>query len=199
MLLETVFERAGDYLVRGKIDPRLVVRLFTKLRGKVIGTAEQVEVFEGIRPVLADMSTIDDISESSKNLFLAPSLMSVTDFINRHATSHTIAEKDELHAALYDSAKNMLTEFLSKTRTSRRNRGGARGIDSQKIDIVIDTTLAKLLADAQLTSELMTMLSGPNDVVLSELEPYLSYSKSVLIDVLRREGRTERVLGLLKE
>lgn len=62
MLLETVFERAGDYFVRGKVDPRLVVRLFTKLRGKVIGTAEEVEVLEGVRPVFADMSSIDDIS-----------------------------------------------------------------------------------------------------------------------------------------
>jgi len=126
-------------------------------------------------------------------------LTPVTDFINRHATNHGQEEKDELHAALYDSAKNMLTEFLSKTRTSRRNKGGARGLDSHKIDIVIDTTLAKLLADADLTNELMTLLSGPNDVVLSELEPFLARKKSVLLTVMRQLGQTDRVLQLLKE
>lgn len=126
-------------------------------------------------------------------------LTTVTDFINRHATDHQQAEKDELHVALYDSAKGMLMEFLSKTRTSRRNKGGARGIDSQKIDIVIDTTLAKLLADTGLTNELMTLLSGTNDVALSELEPFLANKKSVLITVMRQQRQTDRVLELLKE
>jgi hypothetical protein len=196
MLLETVFERAGDYFVRGKVDPRLVVRLFTKLRGKVIGTAEEVEVMEGVRPVFADMSSIDDISESKD---VVHELTPVTDFINRHAADHKQAEKDELHTALYDSALNMLTEFLSKTRTTRRSKAGSRGIDSLKIDIVIDTTLAKLLAETGLTNELMTLLSGPNDVVLSELEPFLAKKKSVLITVMRQQGQPDRVLELLKE
>lgn len=57
-----MFERAGDYFVRGKVDPRLVVRLFPAFRGKVIGSAEEVEMLEGVRPVFADMSTIDHIS-----------------------------------------------------------------------------------------------------------------------------------------
>jgi hypothetical protein len=88
----------------------------------------------------------------------------------------------------------MLTEFLSKTRTARKAKGNA----DTKIDVVIDTTLAKLLADADLTDELMTMLAAPNSVALSELEPFLA-NKSVLLTVMRRQGRTDRVLELLKE
>lgn len=64
VLLETVFERAEDYFIRAKIDPRLIVRLFPKYRGKLIGTAEEVEVFDGLRSTLEKMDPIEDISAS---------------------------------------------------------------------------------------------------------------------------------------
>lgn len=37
---------------------------------------------------------------------------------------------------LNEDAKAMLTEFLRKTRHSRRKGGGARGVDSRKLDMV---------------------------------------------------------------
>jgi hypothetical protein len=108
---------------------------------------------------------------------------------------------------MMDNAKAMLTEVLRKTRTSRRKGGGARGVDSRKIDIVsgltldqvIDTTLAKLLADAGTTNELLALLAGPNDAVLSELEPFLAQRPYVLSTVMRRQGRVDRVLELLQQ
>ena len=63
LLREGMFTRAGDYLTRGKIDPRLVVRLFPALKGKTIGWAEEVEVFKGLKSILEDMPDIDQISE----------------------------------------------------------------------------------------------------------------------------------------
>lgn len=106
----------------------------------------------------------------------------------------------------------MLGEVLRKTRLSRRKGGGGRGLDSRKIDIVrvqqyiaielisqiIDTTLCKLLAEAGTTHELLAILAGPNDAVLSELEPFLSRRPYVLSTVMRQQGRTDRVLELLK-
>ena len=62
LLLEAKFEKAGEYFHRGKVDPRLIVRLFPVLRGKVIGSAEEVEVYEGLRVVLEEMPTVDEIS-----------------------------------------------------------------------------------------------------------------------------------------
>ena len=62
-MLETMFEKAGEYFLRGKIDPRLLVRVFPIFRGKVIGSAEEVEVYEGLRQVLIDMPPIDKISK----------------------------------------------------------------------------------------------------------------------------------------
>lgn len=108
-------------------------------------------------------------------------------------------ETIELSKALYEDAKSMLTEILRKTRQSRRKGGGGRGVDSRKIDIVIDTTLAKLLADAGTTNELLALLAAPNDAVLSELEPFLEKRPYVLATVMRQQGKSARVLQILKE
>jgi hypothetical protein len=58
-----MFERAGDYLVRGKIDARLIVRLFPGLRGKMIGSEEEVDIFQGLKGMLEDMDDVEDIGQ----------------------------------------------------------------------------------------------------------------------------------------
>jgi len=63
---------------------------------------------------------------------------------------------------------------------------------------VIDTTLSKLLAESGTTNELLALLAGPNDAVLSELEPFLASRPYVLATVLRQQGKVERVLELLQ-
>jgi hypothetical protein len=63
---------------------------------------------------------------------------------------------------------------------------------------VIDTTLAKLLANAGDTAALLSLLAGSNDCVSSELEPFLEQRPYVLATVMRIQGKTERVLDLLK-
>lgn len=112
---------------------------------------------------------------------------------------------------LLASATSMLTDFLRKTRVARRKGGGARGVDSRKIDIVsvalatdadcqvLDTALAKLLADADSTGDLLALLAAPNDVVLSELEPFLENRKYILSKVMQQQGRLDRVFTLLRE
>ncbi|RSH83741.1 hypothetical protein EHS25_005356 [Saitozyma podzolica] len=190
LFIEAMFERAGDYFVRGKVDPRLLVRAFPAFRGKLIGSAEEVEVYEGLREILADMPTVDSLISSSIKRNYSPHVQ---------PDSESAPETQELRDAMMDNAKAMLTEVLRKTRTSRRKGGGARGVDSRKIDIVIDTTLAKLLADAGTTNELLALLAGPNDAVLSELEPFLAQRPYVLSTVMRRQGRVDRVLELLQQ
>lgn len=64
---------------------------------------------------------------------------------------------------------------------------------------MIDTALSKLLADAGTTNELLALLAGPNDVVLSELEPFLAQRPYVLSTVMRKQGRIDRVMELLLE
>ncbi|EIW70778.1 hypothetical protein TREMEDRAFT_68217 [Tremella mesenterica DSM 1558] len=188
LLLEAMFERAGEYFSRGKVDPRLIVRLFPAFRGKVIGSAEDVEVYEGLREVVLEMPTVDQIIANSIKRNYSPHVS---------PNSQSAPETTELRDALYDDAKTMLTELLRRTRASRR-KGGARGVDSRKIDIVIDTTLSKLMADQGITNELLALLASPNDVVLSELEPFLEKRPYVLATVLRQQGRIDRVLEILR-
>lgn len=52
------------------------------------------------------------------------------------ADSHVAPTSTERSSQLYEEAKAMLTDFLRKTRASRRKGGGSRGVDSRKIDIV---------------------------------------------------------------
>jgi len=64
LFLEAMFEKAGDYFNRGKIDPRLLVRLYPTFRGKTIGSAEEVEVYEGLKEIFTNTSAIEDNSAS---------------------------------------------------------------------------------------------------------------------------------------
>jgi hypothetical protein len=59
------FTKAGDYFAKGKIDPRILVRSFPTLRGKLIGSAEEVEVYQGLKDVLSNMTSVDDIGQYS--------------------------------------------------------------------------------------------------------------------------------------
>jgi hypothetical protein len=58
-----IFTKAGDYFAKGKIDPRILVRSFPTLRGKLIGSAEEVEVYQGLKDVLSSMPSIEDIGK----------------------------------------------------------------------------------------------------------------------------------------
>jgi len=199
-----IFTKAGDYFAKGKIDSRILVRSFPTLRGKLIGSAEEVEVYEGLRDVLSSMPSIEDIgtwsSTASDNAYL---------LVTRRLEKESL-DADEHHQALMNEANEMLAEFLRKTRTSRRKGGGSRGLDSRKLDMVslyrrwcadlqvIDTTLAKLLANSGDTPELLSLLAGSNDCVSSELEPFLEQRPYVLVTVMRIQGKIERVLELLQ-
>ncbi|KAK8864291.1 hypothetical protein IAR55_001537 [Kwoniella newhampshirensis] len=187
---EAMFDKAGDYFIRGKADPRLLVRCYRNHRGKVIGSAEEVDVYEGLKEILTTMPDVEEIVLTSIKRNYSPHVQ---------PNSATAPETTVLRAALEDEARNMLTECLRKTRTSRRKGGGARGIDSRKIDIVVDTTLAKLLADKGTTNELLALLAQPNDCILTELEPFLTQRPYVLATVMRQQGRMDRVLELLRE
>lgn len=122
----------------------------------------------------------------------------VADFLARSADGQAIDHG--VNDALYDSAKEVFTDFLRKTRTARRNKGSSSStIDTRKVDMVVDTTLAKLLAENGTTDELLSLLGSINEVVFSELEPFLYKRKYILATVLLQQGRVDRVLELLKE
>ncbi|WRT66239.1 uncharacterized protein IL334_003192 [Kwoniella shivajii] len=187
---ETLFDKSLDYLIKAKIDPRLIVRSFSDLRGKLIGSEETIDVFKGVKDILERINSVEDIISRSIRRNYSPHVQ---------PNSATSPETSVLRKAMLEEAKDMLTEYLRRTRVSRRKGGGSRGVDSRKIDIVIDTTLAKLLAEKGTTNELLALLAAPNDCVLTELEPFLAQTPYVLATVMRTQGRVDRVLELLKE
>lgn len=69
---------------------------------------------------------------------------------------------------------------------------------------MVDTTLAKLLTllpnDSQEpTEQLLALLSSPNDIIMSEVEPFLEKRKYVLAKVMEKNGEWTRVLDILRE
>jgi hypothetical protein len=217
-----LFERAGEYLTRGKIDPRLIVRSYTALRGKLLGSEEEVDIFDGLRDVLHEMPAVDAIGECASGHFtdcavdatvkrnFVPQAENDDDADESKKDSPADQAAEAIRGALSETANAMLEEFLTKTRHSRRKGGGSRGVDSRKIETVsrelteadvkvIDTVLVKLLATSGSTSDLLALLAAPNDCVLSEVEPFLQSKPYILATVLRKQGRHDRVLELLKQ
>lgn len=66
------FAKAGDYFAKGKVDPRILVRSFPTLRGKLIGSAEEVEVYSGLKVVLANMPSIEEVGKFPSTLDRKP-------------------------------------------------------------------------------------------------------------------------------
>lgn len=69
---------------------------------------------------------------------------------------------------------------------------------------MVDTTLAKLLTllanDSQeSTEQLLSLLSSSNDIIMSEVEPFLEKRKYVLAKVKEKNGEWGRVLDILRE
>lgn len=66
LTLSASFEKATEYWVKGKVDPRWVVRLFEGLRGKMIGSEEEGEIPSGLTSTFMDMDLVDDLSKPSQ-------------------------------------------------------------------------------------------------------------------------------------
>lgn len=63
-LSETRFEEAGDHLLAGEIDPRLLVYYFPDLRGNLLSSSPHlVDAFDGVVPYLPRHHSIDEIGE----------------------------------------------------------------------------------------------------------------------------------------
>lgn len=88
-----------------------------------------------------------------------------------------------------------------KWRAARRSGTAELGSgDSRKVDMVVDTTLVRLLAEQGAVGEepIRRLLDGPNDVVLPQVEAALLEGglHDLLGQVLEKRGETTRVLEL---
>ncbi len=143
-----MFEEAGSYFTRAKIDPRLVIRLFPKLVGNSIQKDDMVSIWKGYHEDVNQVMDVDDISEQKRSYSSANNSLIMRNFVRSverkisqiygsDRETHELAETQELTNQLMEHASAMLLDFLRKSRTSRRKsqRGKA---PMEKIDIVSD-------------------------------------------------------------
>ncbi|CEQ41527.1 SPOSA6832_03250, partial [Sporobolomyces salmonicolor] len=189
-LANTTFQTAFTLFLRSACDPRLIVRMFPDLRNPLIAPGDEVSVCRGLKAEVLDNKTIDDY---------------VLDNLNRNYSPHIKPDVEsasstvELRTMLGATARDCLLSYLMKWRASRR--GGADDLtanDSRKVDMVVDTTLVKLLAEQDRPDDIKVLLAGPNDCVLPQVEPALLQAKQyqLLSDILLARGETTKTLEI---
>ena len=62
-LSETRFEEAGELLLIGELDPRVLVSFFPELRGNLFGPNDSVDMFSGVAERMPSESSVEDISK----------------------------------------------------------------------------------------------------------------------------------------
>ncbi|THH03162.1 hypothetical protein EW145_g6477 [Phellinidium pouzarii] len=165
---ETLFEDAGRHLLAGETDPRLLVRYFPDLRGNLFRVAPNIDVFAGVVTHLPSTSSIDELVVANLVKNYAPHIK--PDIESAPSTA-------ELRRILCATARDMLTSYLRKYRTRRLlGRAGLQQSQSDPVNTVVDTVLAKILAENDKTSELYTLIDEPNNIAISEIE--VSFEKN---------------------
>ncbi|GAA5972182.1 hypothetical protein JCM11641_002531 [Rhodosporidiobolus odoratus] len=188
-LTRTSFQEAFDLFLKSGCDPRLVVRMFPDLRDPLIGVKDEVEVVRGVREEVRRSRTIDDYVLDNLNRNYSPHLQPSVE-----AASPTI----ELRASLIMTARDCLLSYLMKWRARRRNGEDEAVVDSRKVDMVVDTTLVRLLSEHSRPADITVLLTGPNDCVLPCIVPSLLSSRlySLLTNLYLERGETEKTLAV---
>ncbi|KAL5523259.1 hypothetical protein ACEPAF_1526 [Sanghuangporus sanghuang] len=187
-LSETLFEDAGRHLLAGETDPRLLVRYFPDLRGNVLRTASPVDVYTGIAEHLPQESSIDEIVVANLVKNYAPHIE--PDVESAPPTA-------ELRRILNMTARDMLASYLRKYRTRRLlARPGSAVPQSAAVNAVVDTVLAKILAEADDTAELYTLVDETNDIVLEEVEATFEKNGqyNALCKLYEKAGKEDKLL-----
>lgn len=189
-LHSVLFRDAFELFLRSHCDPRLVVRLFASLCEGVILEDDEIMIPRGLQFELGQGLTVDDYSTllcyratGADGLVLASLKRNYSPYIKPDV--ETAATTSELRVILGRTAHDCLLSYLVKWRVARR--WGAHQQDLREIDIVrspfqsspsrhaqvVDTTLARLLAESGRTDELLKLLNGTHDCALLAIEPAL--------------------------
>ncbi|KAI9308017.1 hypothetical protein BJ944DRAFT_260999 [Cunninghamella echinulata] len=163
MLKLTVFEDAFNLLLKGNVDPRLVIQLF----GDRIYTVHHdndhpILLFDGLRNLLEQVKSIDDII-SSNGVNQSPEQADKSSLGN-----------NEMYHVLLENAKEALQRYLLAERGKRRNILGKGNF----MCIAIDTALLKLYIINKDRTMIYQLLKEPNDC-------NISISKEALIQAKR--------------
>uniref|UniRef100_A0A0K3C490 BY PROTMAP: gi/472583522/gb/EMS21155.1/ TGF beta receptor associated protein [Rhodosporidium toruloides NP11] gi/647396884/emb/CDR39543.1/ RHTO0S04e06238g1_1 [Rhodosporidium toruloides] n=1 Tax=Rhodotorula toruloides TaxID=5286 RepID=A0A0K3C490_RHOTO len=190
-LEQTLFQEAFDLFARAGSDPRMVVRMFPDLRRPLMAPGDEVTVCKGVLDEMRSAKTIDEYILDNLNRNYSPHLKP-----NVESAATTV----ELRNSLTMTARDCLMSYLLKWRAARRSGEGEDGMagDSRKVDMVVDTTLVKLLTEQSRPDDIRVLLSGPHDCVVKEVEQALLDAGlyQLLAGILLEKGETARVLEI---
>ncbi|EJU00542.1 hypothetical protein DACRYDRAFT_80745 [Dacryopinax primogenitus] len=150
---EAKFEKAGEELYRGRLDPRLLIRLWPDLRGGLINEEETIEVFSGIETPLAKLVNVEQIARN-----YAPHL------------KPDAPASSELTDGLLAEGKKMLRMYLAGVRRDRTIWSRVLSSELAKVDRIVDTVMIKLLAEDPDAAELYRLMDSSKSYDVLEVE-----------------------------
>ncbi|KDQ09152.1 hypothetical protein BOTBODRAFT_179324 [Botryobasidium botryosum FD-172 SS1] len=184
-LSQTLFEDAGNHFFKSETDPRLLIRLFPDLCDSLISKGDHAEVFKGVEEQARSVGTINEII-----------MANLVRNYHPHLDVETSPATVELLNVLLITARDMLRKFLHKTRNFWRF------VKQEPVDAsshrVVDTVLAKLLADAEDTPELLSLIDSSDYIDVSQLEPLLIQhgQYSALAKIYEKQKEETKLLEL---
>ncbi|KZO91651.1 hypothetical protein CALVIDRAFT_340720 [Calocera viscosa TUFC12733] len=134
-LAETKFKRAGEELYQGRMDPRLLIRLWPEFRGGLIGEGDKIDVFAGVEEQLDKLVSVEKIVMDHLVKNYAPYLKPDVE----HAPG------GKLKDGLAGDAKQMLRTYLEGVRRERTVWSRVLGSDMPTVERLVDTVMAKLM------------------------------------------------------
>lgn len=154
-LNRTLIEEAGNYFQRSKIDPRFVVKLLGSHVRNSIGWQDEAQAWSGLMKDVEKAKDIKDISKllgpcvTTCNQAETPRPAVEQKVRDVYGTNIVDAEQPGvevqlLRDQLYMLARNMLLDYLRKTRASRRKgSSGSKDVERErKINVVCRLQLA---------------------------------------------------------
>ncbi|KAE8256081.1 hypothetical protein A4X13_0g2824 [Tilletia indica] len=182
------FALARRYLSRGRLDPRIVIRLFTDVRRHVLDDDDEDDsrpeggIQGGMQDEPRAWKTVEDLIRANLEQNYCPPLDAGSDPVLQRLADALLAR------AKFD----LLRGFLVDCRQQRRGeqREGRLGMDEltwRRIGMVIDIVLAKVYAAVGDLDELLAVLNEPgNESLEGEVER-----------ALRNSGQYGMLAGLL--
>ncbi|KAH8085441.1 hypothetical protein BXZ70DRAFT_1045640, partial [Cristinia sonorae] len=186
-LKETLFDDAGRHLFDGDMDPRTLISYFPEFCGSLFNPEDAVDMFAGVAEHLPEEDFIDDIIAANLVLNYSPHLSPNT---------RTALPAVELREILKLTAVDMLKQYLRKWRQKRKV---VSGLKDERIVAIVETVLARLYSHFREKDELQSLLDGPNQIVLNELEPALieAGQLNLLFKLYRQRGEEAKLIEAL--
>jgi hypothetical protein len=168
LLKETLFDDAFTLLSKGDMDPRVVIHLFEGLaQPKWSKELPPVLLFDGLRLLLEELSSIKNIVNSSLKDFASPS--STTE----ESASPSGGGAPEMRHVLLLNAREALNKYLLLERGKRKDRLG----QNDTLCKVIDTSLLKIYMSQKDDKSIYELLQQPNDCSVEDCAKALLKSK----------------------